>query len=294
VPQLSASLTLTNGSLQGRVHNGSNLHFDDVLVMAGDAYQRLGSLAPGADATINVVPRALNVFAGPPSYLRIYPNNYLGGPPMASATQREGQERTQILATLVSNGNAKLTGNQAVQPMVVAFTHDPIQPIRVNGSVPRLQAENAIVLPITAAELQAGAVPAGFIGGRIIDVSGSPDLGPSGLSFSNPGTAVFEFQPVIAPGMHLTAAGISAANPFGVAVAGGATVPITSEYWDWVEGRWQSFTLNSNASNALPDSGVNRQTATVRIRLTSSAGCSGSSQCVPAQLGALSLTGTVQ
>lgn len=294
-PQISASISLSNGNLVGTVHNGSSLHFDDVLVLAGDAYQRLGPLGPGRDAGVNLTPRVVSVFTGPPSYLRIYPNTFFGGPPTQSDSERIGQERTQMLQILSSNGNAKLTGALPVQPMVVGFTSAPIQSIRVNGGAPRLQAQTAVVLPLPLTQLRTGAIPAGLVGGRVIDVSGSPDLGPNGVSFSSAGTAVFEFQPLLRPSLHLSGAGISATNPFGVAVAGASTVPVTSEYWDWGQQRWQAFTLTSNASNALPDSGVNPSTATVRIRLSTTSGCGTvGPQCIPAQLGALSLTGTVQ
>src|SRR5437763_4000018 len=73
-PALTGHLQLVNGKYVGTIENHSNLTFTDAVVLAGDNFQTIGALKPGATAAINLVPKATNP-AAQPLYTRIYANN---------------------------------------------------------------------------------------------------------------------------------------------------------------------------------------------------------------------------
>jgi len=73
--------------------------FSDAVLMAGDSFQKIGRLAPGASASISLAVKAANPFGGSPLYTRIYSNTTFGPPPSnPTPADREGQARTPVAA----------------------------------------------------------------------------------------------------------------------------------------------------------------------------------------------------
>jgi hypothetical protein len=303
-PKITASLQLTNGRLTGTVHNASTLAFTDAVVVAGDGYQVLGSLKPGMDGKINVQALPISVFGAPPAIYRIYPNSKYGGGP-SSGSQREGDQRVAVMESLISNVAGPIYPR--ISPVLVGWTHDPLQTIRVNGASPSVQSETAIVVPLAVTQLTSGAIPAGLVYGRLVDASGDVQLGPSGV-FINGGSATYELTAPLASGRQIAGLAITSANPYGpkfaIAAPGGPGVVIsgsapaasgslppsslTSELWDWGAGRWLPISLADNATTTIPQGTIDPSTGSIRLRLTAAAGST------PAMMGALSLAGTVQ
>ncbi|HYM49174.1 MAG TPA: hypothetical protein VET65_01250 [Candidatus Limnocylindrales bacterium] len=300
-PRLTGSLSLRNGRLSGVIHNASTLTFTDAVVIAGDGYQTLGELKPGADQAVDVLAQPISVFGAPPAIFRVYPNTMYGPPAAATVSQREGEERTAVIQDLLNGINGPVTPR--IAPMVIAWTHDPVEAIQVNGVTPRLQMENAVVLPLAITEVASGALAAGLVPARLVDASGDVQIGPSGV-FLNGGTATYELTAPLKAGARIVGAAITSANPYGLKfapvaqpltpggspVTSGGTQPatLTSELWNWQTGAWMPYALKDNATTALPDGALDPSTGTVRVRLTGTTGS------VPAQMGAMSLTGSVQ
>lgn len=272
-PQLIGHLQMVNGQLTGRVENHSAMTFSDALLMAGDSFQKIGPLAPGASASVSLAVKAANPFGGAPLYTRIYSNTTSGPPPSnPTAADREGQARTQILSLLQPGLGFKGTTSAAIQPLIVAWSHRSLQDIRVNDSQPRATTETAVVLSLSIDQLGAGSLPAGLVTGRLVDVVGETQpAGPPGFYVLTNGSATYDFTPALAPGTHLRAASLNASNPFGAKVAspnGSAASTAQGDVWDWAHQAWTSVAYQDNGTTAIPDSGIDPSSGAVRLKIS--------------------------
>ncbi len=299
-PALTAHLQFSQGNLVGQVENHSNIAFSDAVLIAGDAYQTLGPIAPGGSVALNLQPKAAVPFNGNPVFARIYPSgmygNYgnpsvgFGGRP--ADVERRAQDRTQILQLLLGNSSGSVA--PTIAPMLIAWSDQPLEPISVNGNTPRSHATSAVVVPLSVTPLGAGALPAGLIGARLIDFSGEGQPGPGSLFLQN-GTATYEFSAPLAPGIHLSNAALNSSSVYGgkFGMAPGSTTPQTlrEEVWDWSRSAWRVIDLQENGTTTLPAAAVDPVTGTVRVKVTAN---------IPSTtgpgflLGNLSLTGTLQ
>ncbi|TMF54662.1 MAG: hypothetical protein E6I22_09055 [Chloroflexi bacterium] len=106
-PGLTASLQFVQGNLVGMLENHSTMTFSDAVLVAGDAYQTLGPIGPGASIALRLQPKAASPFNGNPVSTRIYPSAMYGngGNPgavfggRASDTERRAEDRTQAAST---------------------------------------------------------------------------------------------------------------------------------------------------------------------------------------------------
>src|SRR5437870_5305188 len=133
-PQLTGHVQLLNGKLMGTIENHSDRTFTDALLIAGDNFQTFGALKPGATAAVSLVPKPTNP-AGQPLYTRVYPNNGQSFGPGAyevSTSDRDSLARTQILSILPTGANFKGFVS-LTSPLLVAWTRESFQDIRVNG-----------------------------------------------------------------------------------------------------------------------------------------------------------------
>src|SRR5260370_9051358 len=134
-PQLVAKAKLVNGKLTGTIQNNSNLRFTDVVVLAGDGYQVISGLAPGAGATYSVTPKASNPYAGPPAYMSIYGNSFNGPPPSQTTdADRQNSEKSSILSLAPGGGHHVITST--ISPMCAASTHHPLDQAQRSSSPP--------------------------------------------------------------------------------------------------------------------------------------------------------------
>jgi hypothetical protein len=285
-PKLVATARFVNGKLTGTVRNDTTTAFTDLVVLAGDGYQLLKALAPGASATFDVTPKVVNVTAGPPAVFSIY-GNYFNGyqPNPPSAADREGQEKSSILSLVAASSFSGF--NPTITPMVVAWSKQPYEQISVGGSRPNATALTAVALPISIGEIGAGAVPAGMIVSRYTDMEGDSQPGAPGAVTTTNGTVTYDFQPSIVPGLHLTKATLdsSTQNQFGGPPGTTQGTPLVSA-WDWSRSSWVVVSYNAQGTTTLPDSAVNPTSSEVRLQFVANGNMS--------MLGPISLTGTVK
>ena len=294
-PGLSGHLQLVNGMLTGTIENHSNLTFTDAVLIAGDNFQTIGRLKPGATATVSVAPKPANPF-GQPVFTRVYSNGqYCGGGPCGpygtSASDRDALAKTQILSLLPTGASFKGVAAPAT-PLLVAWTHQPFENLTVSGSSPRTYAESAVALSLPVDQIGVGTLPAGVVNGRIVDVVGdSQGNGPPGMLLLQKGSVTYEFVPPLADGTHLTAVSVNAQNPYGPKFGppGGSTQTgptVQGQVWDWGRSTWTDIAYQDNGTTAVPDGAVNPTTGLVRLRLSTTVG--------GLVAGGLSLSGTIQ
>jgi hypothetical protein len=282
-PQLVATAKLVNGKLTGTIQNNSNQRFTDLVVLAGDGYQVISGLAPGAGATFSVTPKPSNPYAGPPAYMSIY-GNYFNGPPpsQTSDADRQNLEKSSILSLVAGGGFNGISST--ITPMIVAWTQQPYEQITVAGAHPRSTAESAVVIPLAIGAIGVGSLPAGLVVSRFTDIDGTTQNGPPGAVFMQSGTATYDFTPQLVPGTHLTGATLDSTSqsPKGGAFPGQS---LSAEAWDWSQSAWVHVAYTPLGTTTLPAGAVNPTTGEVRVRITVTG---------QALLGAISLTGTVQ
>jgi len=296
-PKLTAHVAVVNGQLKGTIENHSNVTFTDAVLIAGDNFQTIGALRPGASASLSLAPKA-GTSNGQPLYMRIYNQSgiyqggYGPGGPTMTAADRDNFAKTQILSLLPTGVGFKGMGTGTAAPMVVAWTHASFQDLSVNGSHPRSTALGAVVLSLAVDRIGTGPLPAGVVSGRIVDVVGdTQNQGPPGMLLIQNGSVTYEFAPSLTGGAHLTAVSVNAQNPygpkFGPPTSGTQTGPaVTGQVWDWSHASWTDVAYQDNGTTALPDSAVDPATGLIRLRLTTTnAGL---------LAGSISLTGTVQ
>jgi hypothetical protein len=285
-PKLVATAQFANGKLTGTVRNDTAVAFTDAVVLAGDSYQLLKALAPGASATFEVTPKVLNVTAGPPAISTIY-GNYNSGPQFnpPTAADREGQEKSSILSLVAASSFSGF--NPTITPMVVAWSKVPYQQISVAGSQPPATALTALALPIAVGEIGAGTVPAGMIVSRYTDMEGDSQPGPPGAVTTSNGTVTYDFAPSIVPGLHLTKAILdsSTQNLYGGPPGTTQGTPQVS-VWDWSKSAWVTLNYTQQGTTALPDAAVNPTSSEVRLQIAANG--------ITSNLGPISLTGTVK
>jgi len=294
-PRLTGHLQLVNGKLTGTIENHSNLTFSDAVLIAGDSFQTIGPLKPGATATVSVTPKAVNPF-GQPLFTRVYSTGPscgggpCGGPYGGSSTDRDALAKTQILSLLPISTSFK--GNTAsTTPLLVAWSHQSFESLTVSGSSPRSSAVSAVALSLPVDQIGTGTLPAGVVNGRIVDVVGdSQSNGPPGILSLQKGSLTYEFAPALADGTRLTGVSVNAQNPYGAKFvppsSSTQTGPaVQGQIWDWASSTWTDVAYQDNGTTALPDSAVNPTTGLVRLRLSTTSGL---------LAGGLSLSGTIQ
>ena len=291
-PQLTAHLQLVNGALIGTIENHSDLAFTDAVLMVGDSFQTFGALKPGATATISLAPKPANPF-GQPLYMRIYGSSFFNGPQpnQPTAAQREDYAKTEILAVVSTAGNFRNV-SAGGEPLLVAWTHQPFQDVTVNGTHPRSTAESAVALSLPVDQIGTGSLPSGLVGGRIVDVVGDSQGGPTGILNMQSGSVTYEFSPSLVSGARLTNASLDSSNQNGGKFIGppsgsgnGSDQSLQGEVWDWSHSAWTTVAFQNNGTTGIPDSAVNPDTGSVRFRLSGTGGF---------LAGAITLSGTVR
>jgi hypothetical protein len=294
-PQLTGHLQLVNGNLTGTIENHSNLTFTDAVLIAGDSFQTIGALKPGASVSLSLVPKAAAPF-GQPLFTRVYANGqYCGGGPCgpygSSSADRDLMAKTQILSLLPTSSSFK--GIAApTSPLLVAWTHQSFESLTVSGSTPRTYAESAVALSLPVDQIGTGTLPAGVVNGRIVDVVGdSQGNGPPGMLLLQKGSVTYEFAPPLTDGAHLTGVSVNAQNPygpkFGPPAATGQNGPaVQGQVWDWGRSTWTDISYQDNGATPLPDGAINPANGLVRLRLATTSG--------GLLAGALSISGTIQ
>jgi len=273
-PRLSGHLQMVNGQLTGSIENQSTTSFSDAVVIAGDGFQKLGALAPGATVTVGFAPRATTL-NGPPGVFSIYPNYAMGPPPnQPSEVLRVGQARTQILS-LLQGGGFKGIPSTVVIPLLVGWTSQPFQDLTVNGVHPRGHSEIAVAMNLPVDGVGVGPLSAGLVGGRIVDFDGDAQQASPGTLVVQNGTVTVQFKPRLAAGVHLAGASLTAPNAVfikGPVTPNGSAATLSAAAWDWSRSAWVAIAYQENGTTALPAEAIDPASSEVRLRVVVSNG----------------------
>ncbi len=286
-PDMEVDAHLLNGLLVGTVKNLSAASYTDGVVIAGNSFQKFGALGPGVTVNFSFAPTVAN-FNGMPAFMTIYPNSLYGQGMQSASTsdgEREAEAKTAILSTLPINGSSGITAS--AMPTVVAWSRQSSEVLTIDGSRPRLYAENAVVTTAAVSQIGRGALPAGVVPARLVDLEGDMQAqgGPPGLTILQSGSLTYDMAPELAPGTHLDSVSISSSNQFGgKGIASGAPGTINGQVWDWSRGAWVDLAYKDGGNTSVPEGAVNPTTGEVRLKLTSGG---------PFSSGWLSLAGTV-
>ena len=288
-PRITGDAQMSGGQLTGSIKNSSTISFTDGVVISGNSFQKLAALAPGQTLSFSLQPSTYN-FNAPPVVMNIYPSNYQfnGVPPNnPSDVERQMEIRSGVLTTVIPNAFGGMPAT--TQPIVVLWTSRPFQDVTVNGSHPRTFVESAVVLTFPIQRVGAGALPAGVVQGRLVDLDADTSAGgPPGIVVAQKGSLTYSFTPALAPGSRLTAVSITNTNPYGskgfIGSTGTASV-VKAQAWDWARSAWTDVAYTDSGATAIPDTAVNPTTGEVRLRVSSDGQFA---------TGWLSLSGTVQ
>jgi hypothetical protein len=280
-PLLVAQAQLAGGKLTGTIQNRSTVRFTDAVIIAGNAFQKFGPLAPGASVSFSFQPVAANPYGGggPPAYTQIYQSGFYGPQPPGPTTdaQRDNQTRMSVLQTLPVTGYKGI--DRASLPTLIAWTKQPFEDLTVNGNHPRAYAETAVVLTVPVAQIGAGSLGAGVVGGRVIDMDGETQQGggPPGTVMMQKGSVTYAFTPSLGPGLHLRNASFGSSGNIpikgGFAGSPGVSSELKVQVWDWSRSNWtdvQYAESTATSTTSLPDSAVNPATGEVKVKLSSS------------------------
>ncbi|MEA2656042.1 MAG: hypothetical protein QOI23_1407 [Chloroflexota bacterium] len=285
-PQLSATASFSNGKLHGTIRNLSSMPFTDAVVLAGDGFQVLPTLASGATAAFEVTPKVSSMMTGQPAFLTIYPNSFFsngGTPSQLSDADREAFEKTTILSLLSGQSYGS---SSAITPMVVAWSKQPGQDITVTGTKPRTTSETAVVLPLQFTGIGAGTLPMGIVQSRFTDMQGDAQPAQPGAVLMQSGTLNYDLTPDLAPGAHLVAASVDSTFSTPKGPLPGSTGTMPARVWDWVQSAWVPLDYNASGVTALPAAAINPTSGEVRLQVIGNG--------TQNLFGQISLTGTVK
>jgi hypothetical protein len=203
--QIKAELYLEDGRIVGELHNQSNYDLQDVSLIMGDKFARLGDIPQGDSVSIDMPlsnPSTPN-FGSPISYA-LYEKELSGasGPPPRQIEVRRAIveslfERTPpyISAKRASGSGAYLTQT----PVMLAWIDQAPPDVSLEGVQPAQQTTAAVVLPLDLEFPSSGPVnlPPGLISGRLVEIpSDGWQCGMTGATaiYITRGEALFEYN----------------------------------------------------------------------------------------------------
>ncbi|MDQ6879761.1 MAG: hypothetical protein M3082_19080 [Candidatus Dormibacteraeota bacterium] len=282
----SAQLSLANGRLKGQVKNGSTTHFIDAVLLVGGSIIHVGDLPPGRTVPIDAsLATATATSGGGLISLQIYPNSFTGSG--STSGPAAGDQRISLLQLILGEYDSP---SSQLAPTLLAWAPGVAEPITIDGGSPRLETQNAIVVPLAISHVSAGPLPVGFFAPRLVDATGQVGLSQYGAAVDD-GSLTYEFSLPLAAGTRVSGLKIThvlAARPF---PAGGLVAPngqpaATSYVWDWSRSTWVPISLANSGTSPLPEGTLQPGTGLVRLRLESAGGAS-------FRVGSLWLEGTV-
>jgi len=244
--RIEAEIDLVGEALVGTVRNATPYRLEDVVVVLGTQFVRLGDLKQGREASVSldVSKRMENAF-GPPLGYRLFEEQLQqmgpGGPP------REVQFKQMVLDSIFVSGGkvsasirrpgAATLGGGANGLFVLGWFSEAPPDVLVGGRKPAVQTMALLLAPIDYgfAAGQDIVLPPGLISGVVTQMpaEGGP-CGPPGTTavYVGRGEAVFEFQlppEVIVEPRKLT---------IEIGSDGGWNAPPEMAVHDWDAGEW--------------------------------------------------------
>ncbi|MDY7077626.1 MAG: hypothetical protein SXV54_11960 [Chloroflexota bacterium] len=226
---IETALTIEDNQVRGAIHNGLGHPLQEMILVSGYRYARLGDLDSGEEKEIEATLQGGEV-GGAPFPWALFEQSFQGsGPP-----PRETMLRQSVLEAYFHTnwGLPTATGSLTL----LAWTDLGPLDVQVAG-VRASQMQTTLVvthLPLPVVDGRVS-LPPGLVSGRLIEMEGETGgCGPTGQVYVGQGQAVLEYQlPSALRGLEPTALTIHAGSEGGP--AGG--LPVLSLY-DWAAGEW--------------------------------------------------------
>lgn len=262
VGELAADLTLSGTNLTGTVTNGTGVPLEDVVVAFGADFARLGDLAPGATAGVQLslsgngrAMRGEQVFD---TVIRrvIDPGRF---DPRGSEAERERFRRVNLIDALTQARPA------AERPVILGWAEWAPGGVQINGEA-FSPYSTAVFLQSADLAVSAGpfAIPAGVVQARPVAWEGNDyGYGPAGWGIPGQGAVTVEFSlPVAAAAVeHMELHVPIYEQPI---QAGSLTV----EFWDWQTRSWAEHPFDGSLAAVANPPPLIGPGDTVRARLS--------------------------
>jgi hypothetical protein len=260
----------------GTVRNETSQSFQDVVIVIGTQFRRLGNLDPGATASVRLELSgdALQFFGPPISYLLFQKELEQPGP---GRPPRDVQLKQQVLDSALNSGGMysplssfrPIGGGGAQELTLFAwFDHAPPE-VQVAGRQPARQTTALLYTPLTYRLAESGtvSVPAGFVTSRVLSmpVEGGA-CGPPGTPavYIGRGEATFEFE-LPASARHVQIERLTVA----LRTEGGWQQPPRVALYAWTGQTWNDLDKAVIGDNVLTDvQGLVSDGGLVRVRLS--------------------------
>ena len=274
--RVTSDLQFVADELVGTVRNETDRSLQDVAIVFGTQFQRLGNLAPGAEAQVGLAlpAESSQVFGPPVSYLLFEKEISNPGP---TGPPRDVQLKQQILESALHSGGMYSPissfmpkGGGSVQGLtLLAWLDDAPPEVRVANQQPMQRTTALLYMPLTYRLPEAGmvSVPAGFVPGRILamPVEGG-SCGVAGMLsvYIHRGEATFEFEmPPAARPIEVEHLSLSLRSD-----GGWQQAPRVALY-DWSEKAWRELDQPAIGDNKVADAqGLVNDGGLVHVRLS--------------------------
>jgi hypothetical protein len=274
--QVTSDLSFAGNALVGTVHNGTDQSLQDVVIVIGTQFQRLGDLAPGGEAQVQLELSAEALqFFGPPISYRLFEKEL--STPGPGGPSRDVQLKQQVLDSVLNSGgqyspisSMRPDGGGSTQELTLFAWFDNAPPdVRVADRQPAQRTTALLYTPLTYRLPESGtvSVPAGFVPSRVLSmpVDGGP-CGPPGVPavYIGRGEATFEYDlPEAVRQVEIEHLTLSLRSE-----GGWQEAPRVAVY-DWVEQDWFDLDKPVIGDNLLSDvEGVVSDGGLVRVRLS--------------------------
>ena len=281
--QVTSDLYFEEGALVGTVRNETSQALQDVVIVMGTQFQRLGDLAPGATAPVRLeLSEDALQFFGPPISYRLFQQEL--EQPRSGLFAKDIQLKQQVLDSVLSDGSKvspissfRPTGGASAQELALLAWSDHAPPeVQVAGRQPARQTTALVYTPLTYRLAESGTVlmPPGFITGRVLSMPveggacGSPGI-PA--VYINRGEATFEFElPESARQVQIERLTVS------LRTEGGWQQPPEVAIYEWAEQTWSDIAQAVIGDNVLTEvNGLVSDNGLVRVRLSFDSGGGG-------------------
>lgn len=282
-----ADLQLEGQSLRGTVRNETGYALADAVLILGSQFARLGDLAPGETAGINLDLAGLGSQAvGPPLSYRLFEAEFSQAG--RNGPSRKAQLRQLIVDNLLQQGG--MPGSPALSweggslqgPLLIGWLDEAPPQVSVAGRRPTQDTTGLVHARLSYRLPPEGSVsvPAGLVPGTLIETPVEGGLcGPPGKTavYVGRGQAIFEFQVPGAGQWQVDQLDLSLSSD-----GGWAQSPALAVY-DWQAATWQEVEGAVMGNNAVaPVGNLVGADGRVRVRL---AFPQGSGSCSYVELG---------
>ena len=270
--RIAADLHLDSQGLSGEVRNETAYHLADAVLIQGSQFLRLGDLAPGQSAAVDLdLTGAGGQAFGPPLSYRLFEEEF--GRPGVNGPARDAQVKQSIVDNLFQQGGKFASSTLAGQgagmqgPVLLGWLDEAPPRVTVAGRTPNQETTGLLYAPLAYGLPDDGPVslPPGLIPGTVIEMPAEGGLcGPAGTTaiYIGRGQAILEFQMPALGEMNVERLDLSLGNDGGWWQSPDLAVyDWSSMAWHEVEGAMPGINPVSPADNLLSADGR------VRVRL---------------------------